>query len=173
MFFALWPDEAARHAIYKETRRAVRVSGGKPVLAENFHITLVFLGRVSAVEAITAREAASGVKTQPFSLPLDRLGYWDDPRVAWLGASVAPDTARRLAQELAAALRSRGLKPDPKPFMPHVTLARKVSKPGELGTIRAIHWPVREFVLVRSVTRETGSEYQPLAAWPLTVQAAG
>ncbi|MGH8377527.1 MAG: RNA 2',3'-cyclic phosphodiesterase [Gammaproteobacteria bacterium] len=167
LFFALWPDEAVRHAIYKETRHAVRASGGRPVPPENFHATLVFLGSVDAAAAVAVREAAAGIQSGLFSLSLDRLDFWKEPRVVGLGASEIPNPGRQLASSLLAALRARGLKPDPKPFMPHVTLARKISKPGELGTLRPIHWPVQDFVLVRSITHAKGSEYQPLAAWPL------
>ncbi|MGH8321382.1 MAG: RNA 2',3'-cyclic phosphodiesterase [Gammaproteobacteria bacterium] len=173
LFFAFWPDEAVRHAIYKETRHAVRVSGGRPVPPENFHVTLVFLGSVDAATAVAVREAAAGIQSEPFSLCLDRLGFWKEPRVVWLGADEIPDPGRRLAASLLAALRARGLKPDPKSFTPHVTLARKISKPGELGTLRPIRWPVQDFVLMRSITHAKGSEYQPLAAWPLMAQAAG
>ncbi|MGH8396734.1 MAG: RNA 2',3'-cyclic phosphodiesterase [Gammaproteobacteria bacterium] len=167
LFFAFWPDEAVRHAIYKETRHAVRASGGRPVPLENFHVTLAFLGSVDAAAVVAVREAAAEIRSEPFKLCLDRLGFWKEPRVVWLGADKIPDSGSRLALSLLAALKARGLKPDPKPFKPHVTLARKISKPGELGTIDPIHWSVRDFVLVRSVTHPEGSEYQPLAAWPL------
>ncbi|MGH8282564.1 MAG: RNA 2',3'-cyclic phosphodiesterase [Gammaproteobacteria bacterium] len=173
LFFALWSDEAVRHAIYKETRHAVRASGGRPVLAENFHITLVFLGTADAVASLAAQEAAADIRGSPFSLSLDRLGFWKEPRVVWLGASEVPNPGRRLAAELSGALRARGLKPDLKTFIPHVTLARKISKPGELGTIHPIHWSIRDFRLMRSITRAKGSEYRLLAAWPLMAQAAG
>lgn len=151
----------------------MRASGGRPVPAEHFHITLIFLGSVDAAAALATREAAAGIRGELFDLNLDRLGFWKEPRVVWLGASDISDPGRRLALELTGALRTRGLKPDPKPFMQHVTLVRKVGKPGGFGSLRPIHWPVREFVLVRSITHPEGSEYQPLAAWPLVARAAG
>lgn len=128
---------------------------------------------MDAAAVLAVREAAAGIRGQLFSLSLDRLGFWKEPQVVWLGTSEISDPGRRLAIELAGALRARGLKPDPKPFMPHVTLVRKVGKPVGFGSLRPIHWPVREFVLVRSITHPEGSEYQPLAAWPLVARAAG
>ncbi|MDE2195972.1 MAG: RNA 2',3'-cyclic phosphodiesterase [Gammaproteobacteria bacterium] len=173
LFFALWPDAAVRQVIYKETRQTVRASGGKPVPPENFHITLAFLGSVDTAVADAAREAAAGIHGQGFHLSLDRLGFWHEPRVVWLGASDVPPAGRRLAASLLDALHTCGLTPDPKPFLPHVTLVRKVSRPGDPGPAPVIHWPVEAFVLVRSITRAQGSEYRLLDSWRLTAWAAG
>lgn len=170
LFFALWPDAVHRDSIYKATRQAVKASGGKPVPLENFHITLAFLGSLVPAEAAIAREVADGLRCEPFDLSLDRLGFWPKPRVVWLGASLVPEAARSLAMELASGLRGRGLKLDIKPFMPHVTLARKVSKPGEFGPLTPVQWPVSTLVLVRSVTHPAGSEYSVLEKWPLAAK---
>ena len=167
LFFAFWPDAVIRQALYKGTRRAVQASGGKPVPPENFHITLVFLGNLDAAAAAAAREAATGVRSKAFSLALDRLGFWPGPRLVWLGPSDVPEAGRILAAMLVTALRVRGLTPDAQSFFPHVTLARKVSKPGEFGRTPMIPWPVEEFVLARSIMRPSGSEYRVLASWSL------
>lgn len=172
LFFALWPDEALRHTLYKETRRAVRASGGKPVPAENFHITLAFLGYLDAAGAAAASAAAQATTGACFDLVLDRLGFWADARVAWLGAQTIPEAGNRFAAELREALRARGIAVELRAFLPHVTLARKVSKPGNFGTLRPIRWPVREFVLVHSIPNRYASEYRPLASWPLRAPAA-
>ncbi|MGH8128712.1 MAG: RNA 2',3'-cyclic phosphodiesterase [Gammaproteobacteria bacterium] len=172
LFFALWPDAALRHTIYKATRQAAKISGGKPVPAENFHITLAFLGSLVPADAAIAREVAGGIRSEAFDLTLDRLGFWPKPRVVWLGASRVPEAAQRLARELISGLQASGLKLDIKPFMPHVTLARKVGKPGEFGPVTPVQWPATAFVLVRSVTHPEGSDYLILQKWPLTPRRA-
>ncbi len=173
LFFALWPDDSLRHRLYKTTRRPVRLSGGKLVPPSNFHITLAFLGSVDGAGELQARHAADSVAVEPFELQMDCLGFWPEPGLLWLGAAQAPAAARNLAVDLMKALRLRGLEPDSKPFVPHVTLARKVVKPGQLGALRPLRWPVREFALVHSLTHARGSEYQLLASWPLASRAAG
>lgn len=170
LFFALWPDPVLRDTLYKVTRNAVRASGGKPVPPENFHITLAFLGSLSPDEAKQAREGAADVQGRSFDLILDRFGFWPEPRVVWLGASQAPAAGRRLGADLITALAARGLKPDPKPFIPHLTLARKVAKPGDLGSVQPIRWAVEGFALVRSVTDPAGSRYSVLQTWPLAAR---
>jgi len=173
LFFALWPDDSLRCTLYKVTRRPVRLSGGRPVPPSNFHITLAFLGSLDTAGELQARQAADSVAGQSFELQLDRLGFWPEPGMLWMGAIQVPVAVRTLAADLAKALRMRGLEPDSKPFMPHVTLARKVVKPGQLGELRPLRWPVREFALLRSFTHARASEYQPLAIWPLGSKAAG
>ena len=172
LFFALWPDDALRHTLYKETRHAVRASGGKPVPAENFHITLAFLGHLDAGGVAAARVAADSTQGEPFELVLDRPGFWPDARVVWLAPASVPEAGSRFAADLRQALRARGVAVDLRPFLPHVTLARKVSKPGNPGSVHPIRWPVREFVLVHSLSSRRGSEYRPLASWPLRAPAA-
>ncbi|MGH8293667.1 MAG: RNA 2',3'-cyclic phosphodiesterase [Gammaproteobacteria bacterium] len=172
LFFALWPDAALRHTLYKETRRAVRVSGGKPVPAENFHITLAFLGHLDPEGAAAARAAADSIQGEPFDLVLDRPGFWPEARVVWLAPASVPEAGNRFAADLRQALRARGVAVDLRPFLPHVTLARKVSKPGNLGTVRPIRWRVHEFVLIHSIAERHGSEYRPLVSWPLHTPAA-
>ena len=172
LFFALWPDDALRHVLYKETRRAVRASGGKPVPAENFHITLAFLGHLEAAGLAAARAAAEAAVGECFELVLERLGFWAEARVVWLGPAAIPAAGSRFAVTLRDALRAHGLNVDIRPFLPHLTLARKVTKPGNLGSLRAIRWPVREFLLVHSIPKRHASEYRRLASWPLRAPAA-
>lgn len=172
LFFALWPDDALRHTLYKETRHAVRASGGKPVPAENFHITLAFLGYLDPDGSAAVRAAADTTQGESFELVLDRQGFWPDARVVWLAPASVPEAGNRFAADLRQALRARGVAVDLRPFLPHVTLARKVSKPGNPGSLRPIRWPAREFVLVHSLSGRRGSEYRLLESWSLRAPAA-
>lgn len=173
LFFAFWPDDSLRHAIIKACRRAVKRSGGKPVPAANFHITLAFLGSLDADGAGKARQAADRVRAAAFDLQLDRLGFWSGSGLLWLGATQPPQAARVLAADLVRELRTRGLAPDAKAFVPHLSLARKVLKPGLLGAVPPLNWHVDAFALMRSHTHGRNSEYQLLASWPLESMAAG
>lgn len=172
LFFACWPEAPLRHTIYKATRRVVKASGGKPVPPENFHITLAFLGSLDPDAAGAVRRAAAGVRGSRFDLMLDRVGFWPQPRVVWLGASRVPTAARQLVDQLGTALRDCEIALQARPFQPHVTLARKVSKPGEFAPLTPIQWPATAFVLVRSASRAAGSEYSVLEEWPLAARRA-
>lgn len=167
LFFALWPDQALRELIYKASLHAVRHSGGRPVPPENYHITLAFLGNLTGAQAERTRIAASSVRATGFDLVLDRLGHWASPKVLWLGANQEPKAARQLADGLVAALRIEGLALDPKPFVPHVTLARKVEKYANISELAAIKWQITAYSLIRSIINPAGSNYAVLASWPL------
>ena len=167
LFFALWPDEALRDAIYKASRGAVEMSGGRPVPRENLHITLAFLGGISDAAAEQAAAAADEVLEGSFEFALDEFGFWPTSQVVWYGCSTPPAMTRSLALKLRERLQARSLRPDSNKFVPHVTLARWVHKAGPFMPAARIPWKVDEFALIRSETRASGVEYTPLARWPL------
>ena len=167
LFFALWPTDATRHAIYKASRPAVEAAGGKPVTLDNFHMTLVFLGAVSTDSLSLVKSIAASVPSGICRVELDRYGYWEHPRVLWCGASRVLPAAAMLAANLRERLAAAGFRPDPQPFVPHVTLARKVRRPGELGAFGPVRWEASSFALVSSVTGAAGSEYNPIATFAL------
>lgn len=167
LFFALWPADPVRQALYRASRAPVEASDGKPVSPSNFHITLAFLGSLDQEAAARARSAAVSVRSEPFQMELDSLGHWPEPQVLWCGARRVPAAARTLADGLRQRLVSVGLKPDIKPFVPHVSLARKVRRVAALGNFGPVAWAAKDFVLVSSVTGDSGSEYSPLATYAL------
>ena len=167
LFFALWPDEALRDAIYKGSRGAVEMSGGRPVPRDNLHITLAFLGGISDAAAEQAAAAADEVLEGSFEFALDEFGCWPTSQVVWYGCSTPPAMTRSLALKLRERLQARSLRPDANKFVPHVTLARWVHKAGPFMPATRIPWQVREFALIRSETHSSGVEYTPLARWPL------
>jgi 2'-5' RNA ligase len=167
LFFALWPDEATREALRRATRAAVRRTGGKPVPAGNFHITLAFLGNVpdERVDAIVT--AARGVTFVPVHITFDRFGYFSAPRVFWIGAGETPPALRDLVAGIWGGMESLGLERDTKPFHIHLTLARKVREAPEVDPPPLVPWTVSGFVLAESETDPNGARYQVLARFPM------
>lgn len=168
LFFALWPEAGTRQAIYKASRDALAAADGRAVPAENLHMTLVFIGAVAAEAVTLVKSIAASVHAESFRLELDRYGYWKEPQVLWCGASRICAAAATLAANLRERLMDAGFRNlDPKPFVPHVTLARKVHRTGALGGFGPLAWEAKEFALVSSVTGKTGSAYTPLASYAL------
>lgn len=165
LFFALWPDETSRERLARLARKTAR-RRGKRVPDENLHITLVFLGSVSAVQAACLVRATEDVRGEPFSLRLDRVGHWARPRVLWIGPSQVPDALLSLVRDLNDAARACGLATDPRPYNPHLTVARKVSA-GREAEVDPVEWRVESFSLVESVTDPQGARYQVLRTWTL------
>jgi 2'-5' RNA ligase len=166
LFFALWPDDATREALRHATRHVIRHCGGKPVRPESFHVTLAFLGNVPDEQFDAVAGAAGAVSFEPLTLTLDRLGYFPAPQVLWLGPSQTPGGLRALGRDLCAAVVAAGVTPDPKPFHPHLTLARKVRTEPELSPPKPVAWAVGGFVLVESDTDPEGARYKVVATFP-------
>jgi 2'-5' RNA ligase len=103
--------------------------GVKWVDPYGIHLTLKFLGDVAADrvgEITTAMErAAQGVS--PFHLEVKEMGAFPNlkrAQVAWVGVSGEVDKLGRLQQRLESHLAHLGFNPEPRPFTPHLTLAR-------------------------------------------------
>ena len=126
LFFAL-PLPADLCGALGRWQRAQPVIGGwsRP---EGLHLTLAFLG-ARAPEGLAQLEAigeAVAAGHRAFELRTAALGAFPDPgraRVLWLGLAPSPDL-ERLSADLREALATAGKAFDPKPFRPHLTLAR-------------------------------------------------
>jgi 2'-5' RNA ligase len=173
LFFALWPDGAWRHAVEHDLRKAVRRAGGSIVPARNLHVTLVFLGSVDPAGAEMARAVAGSIRGTAFEIAFDRLEIWPRQRLLSLTAGEPSAALRDLAIELRERLRAVGFELERRPFRAHVTLARKVRQARISEPVRLPRWPVREFVLVKSVTAPEGSRYEVLEHWPLGLAGSG
>jgi 2'-5' RNA ligase len=164
MFFALNPDAATRAAIVRGTRRAVSAAGGRPTRPENLHMTIAFIGRLTAKQVAKAR-AVPPIQVGPIQILLDRQGYWSRQQIVWLGTSKAPaaliDLERRLWEGLKAAnfMRERGM------FRPHVTLARRAR--AARAAIRPVRWTVTSLALLESLPDANGTRYELVEQWPL------
>lgn len=164
VFFALWPDEPTRATLARATRRAVRLSGGRPTARHNLHVTLAFLGGVTA-EQLQRALSVPPVEVGSFELTLDTLGFQPRSRVLWLAAGEIPRALTALEQRLWTGLVEQGFDRERRAYRPHVTLTRRgraVEEP-----VKPVTWPVRRLALCESVQTEHGRRYQPLERWPL------
>ncbi len=166
LFFALWPDDAVRVRLRRCATGLPR-HGGKPVPADNLHITLAFLGAVDAATRNCLEQRADAIRIPPFQLVFNRSGHWRRPQVLWLGCGDEPPGVLALASALKGVQLDCGLEPEARPFQTHLTVARKVRKARSDLLPEPVVWPVSDFVLVRSDTRPEGAVYQVLRRWPL------
>ena len=142
---------------------------GVPVAAANMHITLAFLGEVSAEKQRALAAKAGRIRQPGFTLPLDDAGQWLRSRVVWLGTRQPPRGLLQLANMLRAQAARSGCYQSPQPFHPHLTLLRNA---GQAVSIPApgFHWdfPVTEFVLYESRYAGGRTRYTPLQRWTLS-----
>ncbi len=172
LFFALWPSEEVRAAL-AEVMASLHARRAKPVAAENLHITLLFLGSVTAQTRICAEKIAEGIAGYPFELRLDQIGFWPKSGIVWLGARELPESLAALVRDLHLGITGCRIDLDARPFKAHVTLMRKALVVRRERSHVAVAWRVDDFGLVESKTNPDGSHYQVLTRWRLGADSRG
>ena len=158
LFFALWPDLHTRKEIVR-IAQGIPVTTGRPVPADNLHLTLVFLGSVSESRKTRLLQGIQPIEFHPVTLHLDRLGWWKRPRVLWLAPTQVPRTLADFVIRLGATARECGIAVEEQEYRPHITLARKVTRQPELPEIRPVTLHSGAYSLVQSVTEQQGARY--------------
>lgn len=166
LFFALWPEDELRKSLMRMTQRVLD-KRGKRVRPENLHLTLVFLGSVTASQRACAEAVADTIAGEAFVLQLEQIGHWPRPRIVWLAPQKTPGALIALVQQLRQGLTACGYQPETRPYRAHMTLARKVAGHFPANQVAPSVWPVEHFCLVQSVTDPGGAQYQVLRTWPL------
>lgn len=150
----------------------------RPVLPENQHLTLVFLGEVDPGRTADLRNALCRVRGTPFKLTLDRLGVFPasgrSPRILWLGPSVAPPELLDLHGQLEEALSREDFPTEARPYSPHLTLARLKSGARHAveelletqADLEPVSLRVRRFALFESRRGPRGMRYEILESFP-------
>jgi RNA 2',3'-cyclic 3'-phosphodiesterase len=153
------------------------------VETKNLHLTLKFLGDVSAENL----EKLAGVielelVTQPvFKMSVAGLGVfpgYHQPRIIWVGLE-APKVLSSLQQSVEASAVRLAFLPEERPFSPHLTIGRvrqgstqadrlKIREALEAATFTSIGpFDVKAVTIFRSDLRPTGPVYTSLYALPM------
>lgn len=140
----------------------------------NFHITLNFLGRLEGPTLQHCIEVLHEIAAKTFSIRLEGTGYFKS-RALWVGVEPT-DPLHDLKAKIDSLLLPLGIELDPKPFRPHLTIARlRKTIPEEklaeyLEQTKDFCYssiPYNEFILFESRSTDHGTHYQPLATYPL------
>jgi 2'-5' RNA ligase len=167
VFFALVPPPSLSRALAEIACESARHARGRPVPAENLHVTLAFIGAWPSAQLPVLLDAAAGVHGEPIPLSLDRFGAFRRAGIAWIGSFVPPDALMQLAASLSQRMVAAGVALDAQPFRPHMTLARHCRGPYPQGTAGPFSFVADRFSLMQSETRAEGARYRPLATWAL------
>ena len=169
LFFALWPNAKLQAELHDVGETLQKAFGGRVVRAENVHMTLAFLGSISAGRIDELLDIGGLIKARRFQLNLTETGCWKRSAVAWIAPEGLPESLERMVLELRSELLSAGFRVDDKPFAPHLTLLRKAKcRPQPVGQQMTLEWRIDDFVLMRSETLPDGPQYSRLRTWPLS-----
>lgn len=179
LFFALWPDTLWGERLLSAAKPLISCAMGRPQASVDLHVTLSFIGAVEAQQVACLRERAAAIEASAFELLFDAFEYWPQARVLAATCAAVPAAAGELVRLLHAAALGLGLRPDLKPWRPHLTLLR--ARAADDARIEAVRWPslalrfeARQFYLAQSheLVAHTGApvqmqRYSRLGGWPL------
>jgi 2'-5' RNA ligase len=143
---------------------------------DNLHLTLKFLGDIllKNVETLSAAAAIAASKVEPFEIVVERCGAFPprgQPRVLWIGIDDPSGKLAELNRALEDECANAGFAREPRPFHPHLTLAR-IRQPHGSRRLAAMHKEtgfnpeaisVSELALIRSELRSEGSQHTVIA----------
>jgi RNA 2',3'-cyclic 3'-phosphodiesterase len=159
----------------QETLRQInaQISWTKP---SNIHLTLKFLGRVTAPRLERVKKAvdlaAQGIP--PFDIEVSGTGCFPSPRsarVLWVGITSVPEELQQLYANLEDELSQIGFEREKRKFSPHLTIAR-VRTPQNSSSVAdsliassfaSERFQATEVIVMRSDLKPTGSIYTPQA----------
>jgi len=166
VFFALVPPPELAQSLGTLARDVARRAHGRPVPAENVHLTLAFVGAWRHAHLPELLDAGEQLRGAPIELRLDTLGGFRRAGVAWIGAATTSPLGALVAS-LAAALASAGVALEDRLLAPHVTLARKCRGPYPDERVAPFAWTADAVTLLESQTGAEGARYRAIARWPL------
>ncbi len=102
--------------------------GGRFVPANNFHITLHFIGESRDLQGAVAAMHEAGRGIRPFTLHLGKYDCFDKggKKTSFLEVKGQLDELNALYESLQSALYDNGFSRERKRFTPHITLGRNV-----------------------------------------------
>ena len=188
-FIAIELGDAARAYLGRQIARLRAVApAARWVAPQSVHLTLAFLGELDDASLARATEAAAvtAPREPPFTLRISGLGSFGSPRaptVIWAGVGGETAALTRVQAALGEALRACGFQTDPRPFSPHLTLARVRDRlpPAELERLTPLlsarlhpsadaAITARDLSVMKSELAREGAKYTQLRAFPLGSQ---
>jgi 2'-5' RNA ligase len=146
---------------------------------DRMHLTIRFIGEVDDQKGSMVREALEEpLSVAPFSLTLCGAGTFPKsgtPRVVWLGVTEGREELVRVEREITARLTPLDIPEEPRPYSPHLTLAR-VRDPAGLKSTRLLDGltdrrigttHIETITLFHSKLSPKGPTYTPLLHTPL------
>jgi 2'-5' RNA ligase len=177
LFIALDLPQIVRQELHNIQRRlhahnrAVRWSD-----PAGMHLTLHFLGETPERFVAPLLAGLHAITVSPLRLRLNQVGCFPTNgslRVVWAGLDGDLDGLASLHRTVGRVIESIGLAVDPRPFTPHITLARARTNatPTELRSLRAtlvtmktnsLEWQTERPILFRSQLTARGAIYTAL-----------
>ncbi len=163
LFYALWPEDTARQRCAVLQKR-LPYGNCQPVLVDNLHITLVFLGSIEYRQEQALIAGTANLPMAPVKIVFDQLSFWKKSEVVCLTGNISESPLFSIVKELNALAVQLNIPVDSRPYQPHVTLARK-AKQAVVLDFEPIVWHAEKFHLVESCSTQAGVRYRICHSW--------
>lgn len=159
LFLGILPDTA--NAMQLAALLPQIATPAKPVAVSNLHLTLLFLGQSTALQARQLTEALAVLPLPAFSVQLDEWQVWPGPAVLCLAGDVVDPALAALDAKLLAIAAACGFAPPQHSLKPHITLARHCKTMPDLPSLQ-IRLHATRLQLFHSASTPEGVCYRPL-----------
>ncbi|HBE12955.1 MAG TPA: RNA 2',3'-cyclic phosphodiesterase [Clostridiales bacterium] len=149
LFIAIDLSDEMKDELEKSTCVLKTRGRGRFPLRENYHLTLVFLGKTNRVNDI--KKAMDMLETTPFDLKLSSCGRFqrEGGDVVWAGIEKNP-ILENLVYTLTDNLRNMGFSVENRPYKAHITLAREMEQV-EFPSIKPLSMTCHTITLMESL----------------------
>lgn len=161
--FVLTPEQRAAIARYRRQLPSLPVRWSP---AENYHLTLKFLGERPRGELDAWRAIGAALRGTPSELILDGLACWPKSGVLVLNADDTPPSLQQLVRQLDELASALGLPRESRDYQAHVTLARRCRQAPD---VPPPHLALRlsRIGLYQSLSSDRGLVYRLCDSWEL------
>ncbi len=148
-------DESVLRHLSEVQRMLMNTGAGlKLVKTQNIHITMRFLGNISLSMVDSIHEEMKELNFTSLDVEIKGVGAFPSlryARVVWAGIRKGADALTNIFNQLEPRLRGLGIRPDPKGFSPHLTIARVKTGRNKAELVRCVQDLVDyEFGVVRA-----------------------
>lgn len=178
LFVALRPPHAIRAALIAAMHG---ISGARWQNDEQLHLTLRFIGEVDRHRAEDIAAALGALHAPAVTARIAGVSLFERqgrPHMMWAGVEPCEPIAA-LHRKVDQLLARVGIAPEPRAFVPHITLARLNRSSGPVAPFLALHSDLAsaDFIfghvtLYESEMGHGGSRYHPVARYPLEPDAS-
>ena len=161
LFLAVCPPMSLTQTIERSIRLPLDC---RPVAAENYHVTLLFLGLVEPGVQVEICRSMAQVRSTPFIVQFRQITHWEKPKVLCLTDSKANAALLNVVTQIKKGVEKLGVSVERRPFQAHLTVAKGALRP-HLGTVNGISWPVESFCLLESIVVASGVRYDVIQKW--------
>jgi len=168
LFLGLKPNPTQMHSLVVMQQQLAGM--GRPVPADNLHMTLFFLGTIEQADADVFVSAIDSQCWQSYSVTFGQLRLWRKPKILCLAGTASDSRLQSSVAEIRAIAKTVALQDPFTAFTPHITLMRKATAlPEERCSLlpEPLIIEAESMHLFQSVSHESGVEYQIIKSWPL------